>query len=200
MEPAATGAPNTARLPDVTSLINIPAMLSSAMMKVKRSNSWSYEDFSFEDYRFAEDSDPKERAAETERKQHENFCRLLDPTNYLHYDVYLKVYANILYRWGLRNQSAGILKHVTIPPEGHSGIEFGVKCHYCGNHVRGAKCETCKWQAFQCVICHTGVKGASNFCLNCGHGGHTKHLLDWFKTEQLCPTGCGCKCLKMNPF
>lgn len=48
--------------------------------------------------------------------------RLLDPTNYLHYDVYLKVYANILYRWGLRNQSAGILKHVTIPPEGHSGI------------------------------------------------------------------------------
>ena len=37
--------------------------------------------------------------------------------------------------------------------------EFGVKCHYCGNHVRGAKCETCKWQAFQCVICHTGVKG-----------------------------------------
>ena len=45
------------------------------MMKVKRSNSWSYEDFSFEDYKFAEDTDPKERAAEAERKDHENFCR-----------------------------------------------------------------------------------------------------------------------------
>ena len=51
-------------------------------------------------------------------------------------------------------------------------------------------------------ICHNVIffSGASNFCLNCGHGGHTKHLLDWFKTEQYCPTGCGCLCLKMNPF
>ena len=46
-----------------------------AMMKVKRSNSWSYEDFSFEDYKFAEETDPKVRAAEVERKDHENFSR-----------------------------------------------------------------------------------------------------------------------------
>ena len=45
------------------------------MMKVKRSNSWSYEDFSFEDYKFAEETDPKVRAAEVERKDHENFSR-----------------------------------------------------------------------------------------------------------------------------
>ena len=59
------------------SILIFTCSIIAAMMKVKRSNSWSYEDFSFEDYRFAEDTptDPKERVAETERQQHENFCR-----------------------------------------------------------------------------------------------------------------------------
>jgi hypothetical protein len=38
--------------------------------------------------------------------------------------------------------------------------------------------------------------GLSNFCLSCGHGGHTAHLTQWFKSENECPTGCGCQCLK----
>ena len=36
--------------------------------------------------------------------------------------------------------------------------------------------------------------GASTFCLACGHGGHTQHMLDWFRNEAWCPTGCGCEC------
>ncbi|XP_060605078.1 GATOR complex protein WDR59-like isoform X6 [Ruditapes philippinarum] len=170
----------------------------TAMVKIRRSNSLS--DFSFEDYRFAEELDPKEKAEEIERKQHENNCRILDPSKYILYDHFLKVYADILYRWGLRNQYAQIMKHVTIPPEQHAGIEFGVQCHYCKADVRGVKCGTCKMKAFQCVICHTGVKGTSNFCLNCGHGGHAAHMKEWFRQEEVCPTGCGCFCLKWNPF
>ena len=50
------------------------------------------------------------------------------------------------------------------------------------------------------ILIYFHSSGASNFCLNCGHGGHTDHLLEWFKTQQLCPTGCGCNCMKMNPF
>ncbi|XP_060605076.1 GATOR complex protein WDR59-like isoform X4 [Ruditapes philippinarum] len=184
--------------PETVTSPNISNFLSRAMVKIRRSNSLS--DFSFEDYRFAEELDPKEKAEEIERKQHENNCRILDPSKYILYDHFLKVYADILYRWGLRNQYAQIMKHVTIPPEQHAGIEFGVQCHYCKADVRGVKCGTCKMKAFQCVICHTGVKGTSNFCLNCGHGGHAAHMKEWFRQEEVCPTGCGCFCLKWNPF
>ncbi|XP_053401808.1 GATOR complex protein WDR59-like isoform X3 [Mercenaria mercenaria] len=177
---------------------NISNFLTRAMVKIRRSNSLS--DFSFEDYRFAEEMDPKEKAEEIERKQHENNCRILDPSKYTQYDHFLKVYADILYRWGLRNQYAHIMKHVTVPPEPHAGIEFGVQCHYCKAEVRGVKCGTCKMKAFRCVICHTGVTGTSNFCLNCGHGGHAAHMKEWFRQEEVCPTGCGCQCLKWNPF
>ncbi|WAR12457.1 WDR59-like protein [Mya arenaria] len=129
------------------------------------------------------------------------YCpQLLDPSMYVQYDHILKMYADILARWGLRNQAVHIKKHVTIPPEPHAGIEFGVNCFYCKADVRGVKCGSCKNQAFRCIICHTGVRGASNFCLNCGHGGHASHMREWFKTEIMCPTGCGCQCAKGNPF
>lgn len=167
-------------------------------MKMRRSNSLT--DFSFEDYKFSEDAELRDKSEENEKKVHENNCRILDPSKYLQYDHYMKVYSDILFRWGLRSQAAHIMKHVTIPPEGHSGIEFGVYCHYCKTETRGVKCPKCKMQAFQCVICHTGVRGTSNFCLHCGHGGHTTHMKEWFKQEDQCPTGCGCQCLKWNPF
>ncbi|XP_052816211.1 GATOR complex protein WDR59-like isoform X3 [Mya arenaria] len=177
----------------------------TAMVKLRRSN--SFNDVSFEDYRFADEIEPKEKREEQERKLHENNCRLLDPSMYVQYDHILKMYADILARWGLRNQAVHIKKHVTIPPEPHAGIvdstgciEFGVNCFYCKADVRGVKCGSCKNQAFRCIICHTGVRGASNFCLNCGHGGHASHMREWFKTEIMCPTGCGCQCAKGNPF
>ncbi|XP_064611942.1 GATOR2 complex protein WDR59-like isoform X2 [Liolophura sinensis] len=171
-----------------------PQPTSPATMKLRRSNSWSD---SYEDYRFVEDfKDPEQ----VEREQHENSCRLLDLAQYQQYDSYKRAYADILYRWGLRNQSAEILKHISVPPEGHRGIEFGVICHYCGQEIRGAQCGSCKNAAFQCGVCHTGVRGASNFCLSCGHGGHTLHMLEWFQSHELCPSGCGCHCLESNPM
>ncbi|GLG98684.1 GATOR complex protein WDR59 [Gryllus bimaculatus] len=39
-------------------------------------------------------------------------------------------------------------------------------------------------------------EGSSNFCLVCGHGGHTNHMMAWFEIETVCPTGCGCNCLE----
>ncbi|KAL9648672.1 hypothetical protein ABK040_016301 [Willaertia magna] len=33
------------------------------------------------------------------------------------------------------------------------------------------------------------------WCTRCKHGGHVKHLLDWFKTHEECPVSdCTCKC------
>ncbi|KAK3597574.1 hypothetical protein CHS0354_018167 [Potamilus streckersoni] len=175
-------------------------LVEHSIQKVKRSNSWS--DFSMDDYRFAEDADPKEKAIQNEKQQHENNCRLLDPCHEAQYEQYLRTYANILYCWKLLTKSAEVLKHISTPLEPHRGIEFGMMCHCCGKNTRGARCnnENCLMLAFQCVICHTGVKGASNFCLLCSHGGHAEHMLEWFQLEDKCPTGCGCFCLTGDPF
>ena len=38
--------------------------------------------------------------------------------------------------------------------------------------------------------------GLLSFCVACGHGGHTLHLMEWFMKNEICPSGCGCYCLK----
>ena len=78
--------------------------------------------------------------------------------------------------------------------------EFGVYCSHCRSEVRGTQCAICKGFTFQCAICHVAVRGSSNFCLACGHGGHTSHMMEWFRTQEVCPTGCGCHCLLESTF
>ncbi|XP_069460287.1 GATOR2 complex protein WDR59 isoform X3 [Ambystoma mexicanum] len=140
--------------------------------------------------------DPRER----ERDQHDKNKRLLDPANTPQFDDFKKCYGEILYRWGLREKRAEVLKFVSTPPEPHRGIEFGVYCSHCRSEVRGTQCAICKGFTFQCAICHVAVRGSSNFCLTCGHGGHTSHMMEWFCTQEVCPTGCGCHCLLESTF
>ncbi|XP_043937539.1 GATOR complex protein WDR59 [Protopterus annectens] len=141
-------------------------------------------------------SDPRER----EKEQHDKNKRLLDPVNSQQYDHFKKCYGEILYRWGLREKRAEVLKFISCPPESHKGIEFGVYCCHCRSEVRGTQCAMCKGFTFQCAICHVAVRGSSNFCLTCGHGGHTSHMMEWFRTQEVCPTGCGCHCLLESTF
>eukprot|EP00794_Sanderia_malayensis_P018843 gene18843-20739_t len=42
---------------------------------------------------------------------------------------------------------------------------------------------------------HRGL-GLLNFCVACGHGGHTLHMMEWFEKMETCATGCGCCCLR----
>lgn len=49
-------------------------------------------------------------------------CRLLDPANMLQFDDFKKCYGEILYRWGLRDKRADVLKFASCPPEPHKGI------------------------------------------------------------------------------
>ena len=51
-----------------------------------------------------------------------------------------------------------------------------------------------------CDMLHVTPPGSSSFCLACGHGGHAFHVDEWFKTHDMCPTGCGCYCLYDNPM
>ncbi|MBN3301259.1 WDR59 protein, partial [Amia calva] len=151
-----------------------------------------------DDYRYGNQvyTDPRER----EREQHDKNKRLLDPANILQFDDFKKSYGEILYRWGLREKRAEVLKFASCPPEPHKGIEFGVYCCHCRSEVRGTQCAVCKRLTFQCAICHVAVRGSSNFCLSCGHGGHTSHMMEWFRTQEVCPTGCGCHCLLQSTF
>ncbi|XP_029464735.1 GATOR complex protein WDR59 isoform X2 [Rhinatrema bivittatum] len=151
-----------------------------------------------DEYRFGNPTyiDPRER----ERDLHDKNKRLLDPANVQQFDDFKKCYGEILYRWGLREKRAEVLKFVSCPPEPHRGIEFGVYCTHCRSEVRGTQCAICKGFTFQCAICHVAVRGSSNFCLTCGHGGHTSHMMEWFCTQEVCPTGCGCHCLLESTF
>ncbi|XP_069112320.1 GATOR2 complex protein WDR59-like isoform X6 [Argopecten irradians] len=196
---------STASLAEVASHPNLPAFqlsekTSPAVQKMRRSNSWSFDIDSMEDYKFEDSKDIKQKETEKEQFQHENNCRMMDPGAQHQYDQYLRAYANILYQWGRGIQATHVLKFVSTPQEQHKGIEFGLSCHRCRKEVRGPQCGSCKVLAFNCVICHIGVRGSSNFCLTCGHGGHTNHILHWFQTHDECPTGCGCKCIRGKTY
>lgn len=76
-----------------------------------------------------------------------------------------------------------------------------VFCTMCSSEIphnitvnRGFVCENCELVDLKCVLCLEKVNGMITFCPRCGHGGHQKHLNDWFSINEMCPTGCGCNC------
>ncbi|CAL1528069.1 unnamed protein product [Lymnaea stagnalis] len=171
---------------------------SAAVIKSKRSFSWSE---SCDEFTRVEDNkDPREREMEREKTLHYNNSQMLDPELRPQYEQIKKAYANILFKWGLLNERAHILKHTDSTDTEHRVIECRVSCFNCSEDVRGAQCHRCKYPALRCSICHIGVRGLSIICLACGDGGHTSHMMTWFSQQSVCPTGCGCVCLQENTF
>ncbi|XP_063913443.1 GATOR2 complex protein WDR59 [Zophobas morio] len=124
---------------------------------------------------------------------HEKFpCRKKE----FHLYEYFKLsYAEVLHRWGLLYNRAEVLKFRCRPPESHKGVEFSTECKNCAKSTKHCTCSTCKKFSLNCIICHLSVRGSANCCMVCGHGGHTKHLKQWFEKRDVCPSGCGCRCL-----
>ncbi|XP_051920171.1 GATOR complex protein WDR59 isoform X2 [Hippocampus zosterae] len=135
-----------------------------------------------------------------ERERHDMNKRLLDPTGTPRFDDFKKCYAEILYRWDLRDKRADVLKFASRPAEPQQGVELRVLCCHCGSPSHGTQCAACRRLSFRCVVCHVSVRGSSHFCLSCGHGGHTAHMMDWFRRQEQCPAGCGCRCLRRSNF
>ncbi|XP_028416243.1 GATOR complex protein WDR59-like isoform X1 [Dendronephthya gigantea] len=134
---------------------------------------------------------------EEKRKRHENNCRFIQKEKRQLFDHYKLCYADLLYKWELSNKRSEVLKFVSNPPR-HviCEKELQLRCPSGHGKYSGSRCKTCKTQAsIRCVICRIAVKGAFNFCLSCGHGGHTLHIMKWFETKDVCATGCGCHCL-----
>ncbi|XP_026282882.1 GATOR complex protein Wdr59 isoform X2 [Frankliniella occidentalis] len=120
---------------------------------------------------------------------------MLDEKKTWLYDEYKRAYADILHRWGLLDARAQVMKYMSTGLEVHHGVEFRSECQKCAVVSSTASCPLCKRISLQCVICHISVRGPSNVCLVCGHGGHLLHMQAWFRKETRCPTGCGCSCL-----
>lgn len=126
------------------------------------------------------------------------------------YDGYLRKYSEILYCWGLLSLRAELNKHLKhefesrevfgVPSKGNEGgISLFSKCPHCHEPTSTNYCNACSNYAFRCTICDTAVRGLFTVCSDCGHGGHTAHLQEWFKTRKQCPTGCGCLCALVIP-
>lgn len=174
-------------------------VLAQTLKGQTRSNSWSD---SLDDFRINDVS-----------------RSVLGDSNRVFYDNLKKAYADLLYCFDLLPQRAQVLKFLSTPPAPYgNGVEFSTECQSCKRTTRGAACLHCKKYLLSCSICQLPVRGASNACLACGHGGHTVfvlylktiivklkafnsisqlHLLEWFRKYEICPT-CGCRCLDSN--
>jgi len=126
------------------------------------------------------------------------------------HDTYIIRYAELLYSWSLLNTRAELNKHLqrrheqndfqfqSIEEGKQQSFDLGVKmsCPTCENEVdsRTNFCQNCMDFAFRCSICDTAVRGLFTFCEMCKHGGHLRHMVNWFSKNSFCPTGCGCQC------
>ncbi|XP_059167958.1 GATOR complex protein WDR59-like isoform X10 [Physella acuta] len=125
------------------------------MIKSKRSFSWSE---SYDEFKIVEDKDPKDRVLEKEISQHRNNSKMLAPELRQHYEHIKKTYANILFKWGLLNERALILKHTNSIDAEQKVIEFPVSCWNCHEDVKGAQCTHCSYTALRCAVCNLGVR------------------------------------------
>lgn len=136
--------------------------------------------------------------ADVERRRHVENCSFIGKEKRELFDHFKLCYAELLYKWQLMNRRSEVLKFVVKPQTFHRHKDFSIKCSFCQEYFSGPHCTSCKKFGFRCVICRLPVKGSHNFCLSCGHGGHTLHILKWFETNDVCASGCGCQCPKQS--
>lgn len=133
-----------------------------------------------------------------------NHIPLMDTKGMAQRDALRLNYADMLYRWNLLDQRAEVLRflnHQPFPVDKEvTSTHIQVSCYACGTELSSNDkyCVHCRKirKLIRCCFCHILVKGLVNFCVHCGHGGHSNHMEDWFVTNQqvYCMTGCGCKC------
>ncbi|KAH7642410.1 wd repeat-containing protein 59-like protein [Dermatophagoides farinae] len=152
-------------------------------------------------------SDKSSTDSNEESNLNERIETTFDSKLVLEYDYYKKIYLDILYRWKLIKKRAQLLKTIEskmlYDDQSHI-VSFVNECFtqsckdrqkLCSNYI----CSHCNRISLICTICRLPVKGATNHCMKCGHGGHTNHMNDWFQKHEECPSGCGCVCLgKLN--
>ncbi|GAB0090407.1 GATOR complex protein Wdr59 [Sergentomyia squamirostris] len=153
-------------------------------LKNLRSNSWSD---SLDDCKAAGTNVNKSLLGDSQRHFH---------------DSLKNAYAEMLYRWDLLVQRAKVLKYLSVPPDSPRGVDFVTECNWCNRNSPSVIpfCSNCHRPLLHCALCRLPVRGAANACLQCGHGGHTLHMMEWFSRYEVCAAGCGCRCLQETTF
>jgi len=109
------------------------------------------------------------------------------------YDIYLLLYAKMLYSWGRVQTSTELKKHLYSSSKSDSVIAGTCSLIFAPRPKTNTNGEYNR-NTWQCSICTNSVRGLFTVCFLCGHGGHLNCLMDWFSEQSVCPTGCGCSC------
>lgn len=110
--------------------------------------------------------------------------QLLPKLGECRYDNYIQRYSALLYGWGNLTVCSEISKRLAYDTTTYNKDKVGIQA------IKQASLSL----ENQCAICCNPVRGACTWCPTCGHGGHVEHIMDWFQTNDVCPTGCGCIC------
>ena len=128
---------------------------------------------------------------------------VLDPSLTNIYDAYRLFYSEMLRRCGLLVPAVEVSHLLVSDPNMNQETKVGLvyKCPKCLTPTKDMVCTKCKVMAGpKCAYCGLRTKGHACICLNCGHGGHLLHMEEWFETNDVCASGCGCECLNLNCF
>ncbi|XP_049850927.1 GATOR complex protein WDR24-like [Schistocerca gregaria] len=118
--------------------------------------------------------------------------------------AWVRAYIDLLHRDRMWNSSNYIIKHCcleSVRDINKMNTSYATKCAACNKAMSdalGAYCSYCKKIASFCAVCNQSVKGIFVWCQVCGHGGHSKHMKQWFSTQTNCPMGCGHACQPMR--
>ena len=83
------------------------------------------------------------RAAEEERRVAADSC-LLDPATAPTTDLHLRLYADLLYCWGLLTPRTELLKCLTASEEESQRADIAMSCTHCSNPSSGPACTSCR--------------------------------------------------------
>ncbi|KAL3994754.1 WD domain G-beta repeat family protein [Acanthocheilonema viteae] len=123
-----------------------------------------------------------------------NLYSLLDPLCNDRFDEVRHQYASLLFRWRMFSKAAEVMKYSESAPYS-AALRVRSSCPRCNNKLLFFKCDKCHihWK-FRCSLCQLPVLGMLTVCPLCGHGGHSEHMVVWFKENNCCVYGCGCDC------
>lgn len=112
-----------------------------------------------------------------------HFRSLLNESQRHVYDIYKRIYAEMLFRWNLLVPRAKVLKYLSANTDVYRDVEYVTECTTCARVTRAPLCKECRKALLNCTLCRLPVKGLANACLNCSHGGHTEHMRQWFSVN-----------------
>ncbi|CAB4061268.1 WDR59 [Lepeophtheirus salmonis] len=182
--------------------IALDILSSSSNIKHSRSNSDTQ---SLDDYAKSFADSLKSSLNEDHRKEKvldkKKDLMLLDPSKNKLYDDVKGAYAELLLRMGLNSKATQVRKRRSSMAiqDTSSYIVFTTRqCPSCLRTIRGGSC--CRYcndggSVSSCSLCQLPCRGVTSVCIYCNHGGHLGHIVEWFRTHDQCPTGCGCRCV-----